>query len=30
MCHVILSNTYFYLTNTGSWFMGEELRIVEG
>jgi rubrerythrin len=28
--YVIFSNTYFYLTNTGSWFMWEELSIVEG
>jgi Uncharacterized conserved protein len=28
--YVIFSNTYFYLTNTGSWFMWEERSIVEG
>jgi len=28
--YVIFSNTYFYLSNTGSWFMWEERSIVEG
>jgi rubrerythrin len=28
--YAIFSNTYFHLTNTGSWFMWEERSIVEG
>jgi rubrerythrin len=28
--HDIFSNTYFFLTNTGSWFMWEEHSIVDG
>jgi rubrerythrin len=28
--YAIFSNTYFFLTKTGSWFMWEELSIVEG
>ena len=28
--YTVFSNTYFHLTNTGSWFMWEELSIVEG